>query len=224
MNGSVQISSHLDEIDAPAWPFINAEAVRVCSITGHIDSYRYEQANGGVVALWDGYHLHALAVTIRDDMNRTRCIRVLAEPKPAARPEPVETPELSGEACAVEFEAWWESEGQYVRAGGGDYEKSFAFQAWWHLYPRVQSSAPGELFVESAIDAIENSCDVTKSNSPFLQRIHHAYAQVDGSYAWPNGREGDLLRTAMNEIDALRKTLGSELAKQPVETGSKTGR
>lgn len=142
MNGSVQISNHLDEIDAPAWPFINAEAVKVGGKTGHIDSYRYERANGGVVALWDGYHLHALAVTIRDDMNRTRCIRVLAERNPAAQPEPVERSELSDEAFAAEFEAWWESDGQYVRAGGGDYEKSFAFQAWRHLYPRIHSGSP----------------------------------------------------------------------------------
>lgn len=29
-----------------------------------------------------------------------------------------------------EFEAWWESDGQYIRAGGGQYEKSFAYAAW----------------------------------------------------------------------------------------------
>lgn len=29
-----------------------------------------------------------------------------------------------------EFEAWWESEGQFCRSGGGDYEKSFALAAW----------------------------------------------------------------------------------------------
>ena len=28
------------------------------------------------------------------------------------------------------FEAWWERHGQFCRAGGGDYEKTFAFQAW----------------------------------------------------------------------------------------------
>lgn len=30
----------------------------------------------------------------------------------------------------LEFEAWWVSEGQYLRAGGGGYEKTFAFHAW----------------------------------------------------------------------------------------------
>lgn len=72
------ISGHLDEIDAPAWPFINAEALKVGPAKGHIDNYRYELANGGVTVLWDGFHLHALAVTIRDTMNRTRCVRILA--------------------------------------------------------------------------------------------------------------------------------------------------
>lgn len=29
-----------------------------------------------------------------------------------------------------QFEAWWATEGQFVRSGGGDYEKCFAFAAW----------------------------------------------------------------------------------------------
>ena len=29
-----------------------------------------------------------------------------------------------------EFEAWWKESGQFCRAGGGDYEKTFAFKAW----------------------------------------------------------------------------------------------
>lgn len=28
------------------------------------------------------------------------------------------------------FEAWWSRHGQFCRAGGGDYEKTFAFRAW----------------------------------------------------------------------------------------------
>ena len=30
----------------------------------------------------------------------------------------------------MNFETWWEQEGQYARAGGGEYEKTFAFRAW----------------------------------------------------------------------------------------------
>ena len=32
-----------------------------------------------------------------------------------------------------DFEAWWEGEGQFCRAGGGQYEKTFAYHAWMHL-------------------------------------------------------------------------------------------
>jgi len=28
------------------------------------------------------------------------------------------------------FDEWWEKHGQFCRAGGGDYEKTFAFRAW----------------------------------------------------------------------------------------------
>lgn len=38
--------------------------------------------------------------------------------------------------------------------------------------------------------------------SVFLQNIHHAYAQLDGTYAWPNSREGDMLKQAKTEIEA----------------------
>jgi len=39
--------------------------------------------------------------------------------------------------------------------------------------------------------------------SAFLSHAHHAYAQTDGTYAWPNSREGDMLRQAKREIEAL---------------------
>lgn len=29
-----------------------------------------------------------------------------------------------------DFEAWWESDGQYCRSGGGSYEKTFAYRAY----------------------------------------------------------------------------------------------
>ena len=40
------------------------------------------------------------------------------------------------------FEAWWEREGQFCRAGGGDYEKTFAFSAW--NARATQASAPAD--------------------------------------------------------------------------------
>lgn len=41
------------------------------------------------------------------------------------------------------------------------------------------------------------------SESVFLSHVHHTYAQTDGSYAWPNSHEGDMLRRAKAEIEKL---------------------
>lgn len=30
----------------------------------------------------------------------------------------------------TEFEDWWNKQGQFCRAGGGEYEKTFAYRAW----------------------------------------------------------------------------------------------
>ena len=43
------------------------------------------------------------------------------------------------------------------------------------------------------------------SGSIFLGNIHHAYAQTDGTYAFPNSREGDMLKQAVRELAAMRK-------------------
>ena len=39
--------------------------------------------------------------------------------------------------------------------------------------------------------------------SVVLADMHHAYAQTDGTYAFPNSREGDMLKQAKKEIEAL---------------------
>lgn len=43
------------------------------------------------------------------------------------------------------------------------------------------------------------------SGSIFLANIHHAYAQTDGTYAFPNTREGDMLKQAVRELAAMRE-------------------
>lgn len=51
--------------------------------------------------------------------------------------KPYTQEELSQQSVwAEQFEEWWENEGQYQRAGGGDYEKTFA---WWAWLNREQS-------------------------------------------------------------------------------------
>ncbi|MDP2782000.1 hypothetical protein [Devosia sp.] len=63
--------------------------------------------------------------------------------------------------------------------------------------------------------SIDSNSAATMSSSAFLQGIHHAYAQVDGSYSWPNSREGDLLRAAKSEIEALRDAPDSGSVHKP---------
>lgn len=43
--------------------------------------------------------------------------------------------------------------------------------------------------------------------SVFLENIHHAFAQTDGTYKFPNSLEGDLLKRAKKEIEQLLKTI-----------------
>lgn len=60
-------------------------------------------------------------------------------PQPAEQQPPAEgslTP-VPDELFAAEFSAWWEQHGIFCRAGGGDYERTFAFEAWRYLYPRL---------------------------------------------------------------------------------------
>jgi|GEM_PF-3876143 len=83
---SVQITGHLDEADAPIWEFINAEARKLGPTTCSLDTYNFTrpdgaQPNGAVAVLWNGMSIHALAVTVRDSLNRTQCVRLLATPQ-----------------------------------------------------------------------------------------------------------------------------------------------
>jgi hypothetical protein len=38
-----------------------------------------------------------------------------------------------------DFEKWWKEHGQFCRAGGGTYEKTFAFRAWEAATDRATS-------------------------------------------------------------------------------------
>jgi len=50
-----------------------------------------------------------------------------------------------------------------------------------------------------------NEADSMLKQSIFLENIHHAYAQTDGTYNFPNNREGDMLKQAKKEIECLIK-------------------
>jgi len=57
-----------------------------------------------------------------------------------------------------QFESWWEREGQFCRAGGGDYEKTFAYAAWCAQYS-AQAPQPSQAAspVSSGPDALQHA-------------------------------------------------------------------
>ncbi|WP_447845745.1 hypothetical protein [Pseudomonas aeruginosa] len=66
----------------------------------------------------------------------------LRHPCPAhpAAEEKTKGAHVPDDVFEAEFVAWWEDEGQFCRSGGGDYERTFAFQAWRHLYPQLMTA------------------------------------------------------------------------------------
>ena len=64
------------------------------------------------------------------------------------------------------FEAWWEEHGQYGRAGGGEYEKTFAYNAWVSQAERIR-------VLREALEKTMNyaSCDYGSSFRPHFEHV-----------------------------------------------------
>lgn len=50
---------------------------------------------------------------------------------------------IANEEWENSFHLWWESHGQFCRAGGGDYEKTFAYRAWEYVVKNKKESLKG---------------------------------------------------------------------------------
>lgn len=57
-----------------------------------------------------------------------------------------------------DFEYWWENEGQYNRAGGSDYEKTFAWEAWNHQQNKIDTL---EKKMSKALDYLDGKTEET---------------------------------------------------------------
>lgn len=79
------------------------------------------------VPLPDNKWGHRLAIA-RDELIAGEQQATVAELQPV---------KLDDSQFVDEFMKWWEDHGQYTRSGGGDYERTFAFQAWRHLMPMI---------------------------------------------------------------------------------------
>lgn len=90
----------------------------------------------------------ALAPVLADKCGAKLTGSVERVPAPQAREQRVAGPADADAAFADDFEVWWEAEGKFCRAGGGDYEKTFAFQAWRHLLGSNGYKYKAELYDE----------------------------------------------------------------------------
>jgi hypothetical protein len=74
--------------------------------------------------------------------------------------------ETDRSAELVEFDRWWKESGQFVRAGGGNYERSFAWATWRHLrgpgmsYTTIRGKLVREGVVKAVPRAVEAMDDV----------------------------------------------------------------
>lgn len=55
----------------------------------------------------------------------------------------------------IEFDKWWEVHGQFCRAGGGDYEKTFAYNAWQAAQQKILQI--NKNYLQQVMNAILNS-------------------------------------------------------------------
>ena len=93
--------------------------------------------------------------------------------------KPYTQAELDQQAIwANEFDQWWENEGQYQRAGGGQYERSFA---WWAWLSREQKQ-------QAKIEKLEIELSTTK--------------QVLGNVIDMEVAKVDSLKTQLNNMEA----------------------
>ena len=79
--------------------------------------------------------------------------------------KPYTQAELDQQAIwANEFDQWWESEGQYQRAGGGQYERSFAWWAWLNQEQKQQAKIDELQKENTALVHVIKSRDIQLEN------------------------------------------------------------
>lgn len=90
------------------------------------------------------------------------------------------------EGAEPDFEDWWQGEGQFCRAGGGDYEKTFSYRAW-------QKATAREAALQSQIDALTlELSNEMRRQFPGIAAAH----PVEGAEGWTgvyydSARDGD---------------------------------
>lgn len=72
------------------------------------------------------------------------------------------------------FEEWWLHHGQFCRAGGGDYEKTFAFRAW------EAASARHDKQIKHLRDSLDQLLEIDKQLQELLSSTRPASVKDSG--------------------------------------------
>lgn len=153
---------------------------------------------------------------------------LLDEEPTTAQPSPLQSEQAEGahvpdEVFAGLFAEWWEEEGQYCRAGGGDYERTFAFQAWRHLYPLLlqyraalaqPSPAPAEAERPEVVARVVHSnpvvlgqCGPLNANDELMTVAQHAASVA--RWAEMFNRVEQQRDAALARVEQQERTIGS---------------
>src|SRR5690606_15044552 len=104
--------------------------------------------------------------------------------------KPYTQAELDQQAIwANEFDQWWENEGQYQRAGGGQYERTFAWWAWLNREQKQQA-------------IIDEHTEVIKLQDADLRKYEK---QIESLKAQLNNMEACYIEKK-KEVEELQKT------------------
>lgn len=98
-----------------------------------------------------------------------------ATPAPEVRQEPAALPDSE---FVNEFMDWWEKHGQYVRSGGGDYERTFAFEAWRYLMPKLHAALAEQGERQEAVATI----NVSVALRELAEQFKEAWPDHQGKY------------------------------------------
>lgn len=113
----------------------------------------------------------------------------------------------SAQTPAERFESWWTSTGQFCRAGGGDYEKTFAYAAW-------MAASEDALLTkkETALDTlVERRADLNEwPVNDAIARSKEILSLVDDYHDKPNSQTRTKLRIRLHEqfLSLLKADVG----------------
>lgn len=122
--------------------------------------------------------------------------------------KPYTQAELDQQAIwANEFDQWWENEGQYQRAGGGQYERSFAWWAWLNREQKQQAIIDN---LKTQLNNIEACYIEKKKECEGQQKRIDEYKKLTVSIRnefdlWSDDSEfADVIEAQIENLEALR--------------------